>query len=125
MMLTKAELDGLAAMPRDQLVKLLEMIREARALFSVQGCMPQSAMDDLARAVPDKLCQEIVADLRGFGRAQPGGFLGPTEPSGQVRRASGGETPLEPPPGVKWIDQMVDVQDALDKRDLEKRLRGG
>ena len=30
--------------------------------------------------------------------------------------------PLESPPGVKIIDQMMDVQDALDKRDLAKKL---
>jgi hypothetical protein len=55
---------------REGLAKLIRDLRTA------EGVMPNSAIDDLARAVPDKLCQEIVQDLRS-GVGEPGGFLSP------------------------------------------------
>jgi hypothetical protein len=64
-----------------------------------------------------------VNDLKGFGQAQPGGFLGPqkSEPRPAARSR---HIPLESPPGLKYVDMQMDVADALDKRELEKRLRG-
>ncbi len=43
-----------------------------------------------------------------------------------VRRGSGWapERPLDPPPGVAIMDQMMDAQDAVDRRALAKRLGG-
>jgi hypothetical protein len=122
-MLSDQEKQGLAAMSHQQLAKLLALIREAKAMFG-SGCMPQSAVKAMTDVVDDKLAREIVSDLRS-GVGEPGGFLGPEKPRAK-ERGSGWQapSPLESPPGVAICDQMMDVQDALDKRDLEKRLGG-
>jgi hypothetical protein len=121
-MLTDEEKAGIAALDRDQAEALLALIRKARAMFG-SGAMPRSAVEDLVKAVPDEQVRAIVKDL-GKGPAQPGKLL--EEPKGVVRGSGWAkEAPLEPPPGVKWVDQLCDVQDAIDRRELEKRLRGG
>jgi hypothetical protein len=106
----------------DDLGKLLTIIRQAKAMFAGAG-MPQSAIDEMAKAVPDKLVREIVNEQR-HGRAEPG-FLKPSE-AAPVVRGTGWQNPvpLGVPPGIKYVDQLIDVQDAVDKRELEKRLRG-
>jgi hypothetical protein len=124
-MLSDAQKEGLEAMSREDQIKLLALIREAKALFGGGGgaCMPQSAIDDLVKAVPDELVRDIVHDLRKV--AEPGGFLPASENSVRNERSSGWQKPqaLDVPPGIKYIDRALDVQDALDRRDLEKRLR--
>jgi hypothetical protein len=77
-MLTPEEKASLEAMPQEQLVKLLALIKEARALFTVHGCMPTSAMDDLVKAVGDAQVRDIVNDLR-IGIGEPG-WLPPSKP---------------------------------------------
>jgi hypothetical protein len=122
-MLTEKEKAGLAAMSREDQVKLLALIREAKALFGQGlGCMPQSAIDDMVKIVPDGLMRDIVKDLRKL--AEPSGLA--TEDRRPVVRTRGWQTPapLAGPVGVAICDQMMDVQDALDKRDLEQRMRG-
>jgi hypothetical protein len=123
-MLSDQEKQGLAAMSREQLAKLLALIREAKAMFG-SGVMPQSAIKAMTDVVDDKLAREIVSDLRS-GVGEPGGFLGP-EKTVAKERGSGWQkpTPLEPPPGVAHCDRIADHFAALDKRDLERRLRGG
>jgi hypothetical protein len=73
---------------------------------------------------------DVVPDMRGIAREQgrvsvPGMF--PAEQGEPKVRGSGWREPrpLEGPPGLKWIDRQVDVADALDRRDLERRLRQG
>jgi hypothetical protein len=104
--------------------------------------MPQSAIEDMAKAVPDELIREVVADLRS-GRAEPGGFVpapqrpvvealkpepekGPEGP-GYMGPGKGkgwrDPLPLEPRGDLKWIDQAMDMQDALDRRELQNKLR--
>jgi hypothetical protein len=102
--------------------KLLDLVRDLKAADAA-AIMPQSAIEEMAKAVPDKLVREIVDDHR-HGRAEPG-FLKPSE-SAPVVRGSGWVEPvsLGNPPGIKYVDQLIDVQDAVDKRELEKRLRG-
>jgi hypothetical protein len=119
-MLTDQEKQSLAAMSPEDLAKLLGLIREARAMFTVGGGMPQSAFDDLVKAVPDKLVHEVVNDLKG-GRAEPG-FLPPAKHVA-ARRGPPKEVPLETPSGVKYCDQIADHFAELDRRDLQKRLR--
>jgi hypothetical protein len=119
-----ARLTSLAPyMNKEQLEGLLKLVRDLKAADAA-AIMPQSAIEDMAEAVPDKLICEVVNDLRG-GRAEPG-WLKPGK-AAPIPKGSGWVKPLEhgSPSGQRWIDQMVDVQDALDKRDLEKRLRGG
>jgi hypothetical protein len=122
-MLSDQEKQGLTAMSQEQLAKLLALIREAKAMFG-SGVMPQSAIRAMTDVVDDKLAREIGSDLRS-GVGEPGGFLGP-EKTVAKERGSGWQapSPLESPPGVAICDQMMDVQDALDKRELEKRLGG-
>ena len=118
--LSPEEREGLERLSHEDLAKLLGLIREARAMFRVGGAMPSSAFEDLVKAVPDKLVREVVADLKG-GRAEPG-WLPPPKPKGpEERRGPAKEVPLGSPPGLRWIDQMVDVQDA---RDRAERLKG-
>ena len=123
-MLSEEEKAGLAAMDRDQLQKLLALIRKAKAMFLSGGnAMPRSAVEDLVKAVGDEQVRAIVKDL-GKGPAQPGGLLGP---SGSARERGIGwlkGAQLEPPPGVKWCDQMMDVADAVDRRELKRKLGG-
>jgi hypothetical protein len=100
------------------------LIRELKAAESTEGVMPNSAIADLVSAVGDQQVRDIVNDLKG-GRSEPG-WLPPTKArpeekgSGEARHI-----PLEPPPGVQHIDRIAEHFAALDKRDLEKRLRGG
>ena len=83
--------------------------------------MPASAMRAMVEAVPD---------FRGIaqeqGRVSQPGML-PQKGSGEVVRGNGWREPrpLEGPPGVAICDQMMDVQDAMDRKELKKRLGGG
>ena len=64
------------------------------------------------------------------GPGEPGGFGAPPGPSGarepEVKRGSGwgDPAPLSQPPGIKYIDQQIDVQDAIDRAELKRRLGG-
>jgi hypothetical protein len=113
-MLSDQEKQGLAALSHQQLAKLLALIREAKAMFG-SGVMPRSAIQAMTDVVDDKLAREIVSDLRS-GVGEPGGFLGP-EKTVPKERGSGWQKPTEmgSPPGIKYIDQMCDVQDAMDR----------
>jgi hypothetical protein len=124
-MLTKEEMQALAGMSREDLVKMWVLIQRAKAERSGSGCMPQSAIKAMTDVVDDKLAREIVSDLRS-GVGEPGGFLGP-EKTVPKERGSGwiNPTPLTPPSGVEHCDRIAEHFAALDKRELEKRLRGG
>src|SRR6266436_8203208 len=83
--------------------------------------LPASAVKAMCDVVPDF---RGIAQEQKHGRSEPG-FLKPTE-AGPVVRGTGWQNPvpLVVPPGIKYVDQLIDVQDAVDKRELEKRLRG-
>jgi hypothetical protein len=109
-------------MNKEQVAGLLQLIRDLRAADSA-GWMPNSAVQTMVDAVGDAQVRDIVNDLKG-GRAEPG-FL-PPDGSPPKEKGSGWQRPTEmgSPPGIKYVDQLVDAQDAQDRRDLEKRLRG-
>lgn len=123
MALTQTELDTLAAMSREDLLKLLGLIREARTLYAHRDgmSMPPSAVAKMTEVVGTELMKDIVKDLRK-GRAEPG-FLPPSGPP--PVKGGGWVKPLEHsnPSGLRYIDRAMDVQDALDRRDLQNRLR--
>jgi hypothetical protein len=122
-MLSNEEQQGLAGLSREELVRLWVLIQQVKA--ERMGGMPQSAIDDLVKAVPDKVVREVVADLRS-GVGEPG-WLPPTPAKKPEEKRSGPprEIPLGPPSGVEHCDRIAEHFAALDKRDLEKRLRGG
>lgn len=125
MALTQEEIDTLEKMPREQLVQLLQLIREARSLYGTKDGMSMSAsvVKAMTDVVGDKLCADIVKDLRTL--PEPG-FL-PSGKSAPIERGSGWVKPMEhgSPSGLRYIDQAMDMQDRLDKIEREKRLRGG
>jgi hypothetical protein len=125
MALTQEEMDGIAAMSQEDRLKLLYLIREARALWGNKGGMsiPASALKAMTDVVGDELMRDIVQDLRTIG--EPGFLKAQPAPSPEARRRPIKPLPLEPPSGVAICDQIADHFAALDKRDLEKRLRGG
>ena len=84
--------------------------------------MPPSAIEKMTEVVGDQLMKDIVKDLRS-GRAEPG-FL-PAGKSPPIPKTGGWVKPLEhsSPSGLRYIDQAMDMQDALDKRELQNRLR--
>jgi hypothetical protein len=129
-MLTNSQVERLGRLVRlmpymDQAMqaKLLELVRDLKAAEGA-GAMPTSVTADLAQAVPDKLCAEIVNDLRSAGRTEPGGWIDPgkVEPREPVKARA---IPLEPPSGIRYVDEIAEAFADLDKRELEKRLKGG
>jgi hypothetical protein len=118
-MLTQQELDALARLSQEELLKLWVLARQARAEMRGSGCMPPSAVQDLVKAVGDKQVRDIVNDLRS-GRAEPG-FIKPGEKV-EMERGSGWQKPipLSGPPGVAICDQMMDVQDRIDRVERAK-----
>lgn len=124
MALTQQELDGISRMSKEDGLKLLALIREAKVLYGNKSLgMPASALKAMTDCVGDELMRDIVKDLRtvpelGFLKAQPA-------PSPEARRGPVNPLPLGPPSGVEHCDRIADHFAALDRRDLERRLRGG
>ena len=104
----------------EQLGIVRDLVKQERA----SRCgLPVSVMDDLVRAVPDKLVRDLVNDFR---KSPAGPGIVPEEKP--VKKGTGWvQSPgLENSiPGLKYVDQLCDVQDALDKRQREKQFKGG
>jgi hypothetical protein len=113
-------------LPKEMLEQLLELVRLEKArLRSEGGALPESAVADLAAAVPTELIQSIVTDNRR-GVSEPG-WLPPPKHDPEKTKGSGWSNPVPlegSVPGVKWADQMMDVQDALDRKEREKQFKG-
>lgn len=78
-------------------------------------------------AAPTDVIQAIVRDNRHASHSTsllPQGPKGPSAPQGEAPKGWQEPTPLGPPPGVALCDRMVDAQDALDRKELERKLRG-
>jgi hypothetical protein len=109
-------------LPPEMLKRVHQLVKAEQARMR-NSPMPQSVVDDLTACVDDKLMADIVKDFR---RTPPSPGMLP-EKSVPVKRGSGwiDSVPLDNSvPGLKYIDQMCDVQDALDKREREKQFRG-
>ena len=88
--------------------------------WTANASMDASTMRALADAVPDHLVRSVVSDnMRSAPVAKPA--EGPVVPSeGGWRK----ERPIEPPPGVKIIDEMMAAEDVVWRRELAKKLSG-
>ena len=110
----------LEQLPKEGLEMLMELVRAERMKLS--GVMPQSAVDDLVKAVPDQLVRDIVHDLRKL--PEPGGFLPAAKgPPVQGRKSFVERGPLEPPPGIKHVDAIAESFARLDKLEAVERFR--
>ena len=120
-MIQSVKLDELSVEQKLGLYMLVRRFRETLASVSC-GVMPASAVQDLAKAVPDNLVQAIVADNRR-GISEPG-WLKPSEPVEPKPKGTGWSRPdaLGLPPGIKYVDQLCDVQDAIDKGENARRI---
>jgi hypothetical protein len=89
--------------------------------------MPKSAVSAMAAAAPDKLMADLRADaLKPNPVTQSVAQLTPDRGGGrvQIERGTGwaAPNPMTPPAGVALCDRLVDMQDAIDKADLQRRL---
>ena len=86
-------------MTQEQREGLLRLVGDLKAADAAV-IMPQSAIEDLVKAVGDQQVREIVSDLRS-GRAEPG-FL-PSSGSPPKERGTGWQKPTEwgGPPGLE------------------------
>jgi hypothetical protein len=81
--------------------------------------LPASAVKAMCDVVPDF---RGIAQEQKHGMGEPGGFLGsePKAEKKEPRRAT--ETPLEPPPGVKYVDEIAKHFDRLDRLQTMKTI---
>jgi hypothetical protein len=100
--------------------------------YTAGASMDRETKRELAKAIPDDLARDLRADLaRGNPITQSPAQLTPDRDGGrvQIQRGSGWAepNPLSAPPGVQIMDRLMDMQDAIDKRDLARRLgtKGG
>jgi ribosomal protein L29 len=105
--------------------------REPRAPidYTAGASMDRETRRELAKAFPDSLVRDLRADafkpnpVTGVSQAQ----LTPQRNDRvQIQRDSGWvePNPLSAPPGVPIMDRLMDMQDAIDKADLQRRLAG-
>jgi len=91
--------------------------------------MPRSAMQAMIDAVPESVMRELRADARKpnpitQASSSPLSTTPSTQPQPTQRKGTGWreEAPLGPPPGIKYVDALVDQQDRIDRAELALRL---
>lgn len=123
MALTQREMDTLAGMSREQLELLQAKIKEELALHGGRGGMTMSAssLKAMTDVVDDKQIRDIVHDLKTI--PEPG-WMKPTGSTPPVK-GTGWTKPMEhsSPSGLRYIDRAMDVQDQIDRRELQNKLR--
>ena len=108
-------LEELEKLPVETLIRLWALVRAQRMkMGGASGCMPQNAVDDLVKCVPDELVRNIVGDnLRSGGVPAPSGMIPPEHSGPQsepVLRTGGWVKPqaLEGSvPGIRYVDQIA------------------
>jgi hypothetical protein len=95
--------------------------------YTAGASMDRETKRELAKAIPDDLARDLRADLaRGNPITQSVAQLTPDRGSGrvQIQRGTGwqDERKIEPFPGVALADRLMDMQDAIDRADLARRL---
>jgi hypothetical protein len=96
--------------------------------YTSRASMGAETMRDLASAIPDSLARDLRADLaRGNPVTQsPAQLVKGGGERVQIERGTGwaAPNPITPPAGVPIMDRLMDMQDAIDKADLQRRLAG-
>jgi hypothetical protein len=117
--------EQLSKMSMEQLLGLWRTVREFRMKMMAAGPLPLSAIEEMSKIVPDQLMADIVRDNRK-GVPAPSGLIPDEKREPAPVRGSGWSKPrpLEPPSGIRYVDQLCDVQDAIDKGDLARRIAG-
>ena len=89
-------------------------------------CMPPSALRAMVAAEPRNFMRDVVRDNRA--PSTPTGVIPRSQPSGggpaNVPGSGTGwahETPIGPPPGLRYVDAQLDAQDAKDRAELVER----
>ena len=90
--------------------------------------MPRSTMLEMARAVPDQMMREIALRDNRAPTGRPGMIPNSQQSTGggSANMPGGGTgwvdpAPLGPPPGLRYVDQQLDAQDAKDRAELIER----
>jgi hypothetical protein len=95
--------------------------------LTARATMPPQAMRDLVAAVPDRLMSDLRADARKPNPVTQS-VAQLTKGGGervQIQPGSGwvNPNPLTPPPGLNYVDQQVDAQDAIDKAERRRLFK--
>jgi hypothetical protein len=86
-------------------------------MFSAKNQMDKETLRSFEQGVSTKVVREIVGDHLGKPVAFP---ATPGETPGHMNYAE--PTPLGPPPGIALMDKMMEVENALWRRELAQRL---
>jgi hypothetical protein len=95
--------------------------------WTARMSMPPSALQAMVAAEPKGFMQGVVHDNRA--PTSPSGTIPSSQPSGGGRPANvagsgtgwAREVPIGPPPGLRYVDQQLDAQDAKDRAELVER----
>jgi hypothetical protein len=82
---------------------------------TAQMTMPPSAVAAMVAAVPDNIMRDIVGDARRS--VEPRSMIAEAQRTEEPKPKGTGfidPVPLRPPPGVKLLDEMMDVEAAKD-----------
>jgi hypothetical protein len=110
--------EQLSKLSPEQLVGLWRLVREFRLKLMGAGPLPISAIEEMEKITPDRLMSDIVNDNRKAGGVPaPSGLIPDEKREVAVERGSGWQkpTPLEPPSGIKYVDQIADHFAAMDR----------
>ena len=79
--------------------------------------MPDSALRAMVAAVPDNIMRDVVRDNRAptTPATIPSSQSTGPRPSAGDGTGWGAAAPIGPPPGLRYVDAQLDVQDAKDK----------
>jgi hypothetical protein len=131
----RAELDALKKRQSELEAKLAEADKPPEPFkrepyqpidYTRGASMDRETKRDLATAIPDSLARDLRADLaRGNPISQSQAMLTPDRGGRGVEIRGTGyrdAIPLAAPPGVALADRLMDMQDKIDKADLQRRL---
>jgi hypothetical protein len=83
---------------------------------------PDPWVEEATKAVPTSLVKQIVNDFKN-GPSRPSSMLGPEKTEVVKPVGSGWQQPAPlSPPNTYYLDKLMDHQDAIDRRELKRRL---